>query len=231
MLELVHMTATYSNAMLVAILPHVSDFSKDLALPIPQPITAGQVQEFRPSPVKDFIGGGLMLTNGFWFMFDHGGVNSFRSPDNVFYDQDPAANWPRYAYGKDNMTTNDAIALAQESLTKLGYKPGLLGCDGPPNSLRGPDNTKDGHHVPHCQIRWERYPEPKTADEQASNDVVTVEINMEKKTVTGLHIASRKIWKAPPKIGVEPELERDYKKRLSGTMFIRTNAPASLPKK
>ncbi len=61
MMELVHMTATYSNAMLVAILPQVSDFSKKLDLPIPQPITAAQVQNFKPFPYMDFIGGGLIL--------------------------------------------------------------------------------------------------------------------------------------------------------------------------
>jgi hypothetical protein len=232
MMELIHMTATYSNALLVAILPHVSDFAKKLDLPILQPITVEQVQEFRPSPVKDFIGGGLMLTNGFWFAFNNGYVNSFRSPDNVFYDQDPAVNWPKYAYGKSNMTTNDAITLARDALLKLGYKPELLGCAIPPKSVTGPHDTKDGHHVPHCQIRWERYPEPQTAEEQASNDVVTVEINMEKKTVTGLSVISKKLWKSPPKVGVEPELERDFQKRNKlGSMFVRSNAPPSVPNK
>lgn len=104
-----------------------------------------------------------------------------------------------------------------------------MACDVPPKWFTGPYDTKDGHHVPHCQMRWERYPEPKTADEQANNDFVTVEINMDKKTVTGLTIASRKIWKPPPKLSAEPELEKDYKKRMSGTMFIRTNAPQKLP--
>jgi hypothetical protein len=231
MMELVHMTATYSNAMLVAILPQVSDFSAKLDLPITQPITAAQVQEFRPSPFKDFIGGGLKLTNGYWFMYDKGYVNSFRSPDNVFHDEDPATSWPKYAYGKDNMTTNDAIALARESLRKLGFTPEVLGCDASPQSVTGPYDTKDGHHVPDCQIRWERYPEPKTAEEQASNDVVTLEINMGNKTVIGLSMISQKLRKTPPKLGVEPELQKDYQKRSKlGSMFIRTNAPASVPK-
>jgi hypothetical protein len=231
MMELVHMTATYSNAMLVAILPHISDFSKKLDLPIPQPITASQVVWFNPSPYKDFIGGGLVLSNHCWFSYNNGCVQGFRTPDNVFYDQDPAANWPKYAYGKDNMTTNDAIELARESLRKLGYTPELLGCDAPPKSVTGPYDTKDGHHVPDCQIRWESIPEPKTPEESKDNDIVTVEINMEKKTITGLNITSRKIWRAPPKVDVEPQLERDFKKqKIGGSMFIRTNAPASLPK-
>lgn len=230
-MEFVHMTATYSNAMLVAIIPHISDFSKKLDLPIPQPITSSHVQEFRPSNIKGFIGGGLILTNGYWFAYNNGCVDGFRSPNNAFVDDNPAENWPKYAYGKDNMTTNDAIALARQSLRKLGYTPELLGCDAPPRWFTGPYDTKDGHHVPHCQMRWQRYPEPKNADERANNDSVTIEVNMEKKTITGLGIASRKIWGPHPKVDVEPELEKDFKKRTKlGGMYIRTNAPSTLPK-
>ena len=225
------MTATYSNAMLVAILPQISDFASKLDLPMPQPVTAAQVREFRPSNIKDFIGGGLILTNGYWFASDHGCVCGFRSTDNIFHDDDPANSWPKYAYGEDNMTTNDAVVLARDALSKLGYKPELLGCDGPPRRFTGPYDMKDGHHVPHCQMRWERYSETKTREEQVGNDCVTIEINMAKKAITGLTIASRKIWQTTPKLGVEPILEKDFKKqRIGGTMFIRTNAPASLPK-
>ena len=117
MMELIHMTAAYSNAVLVAILPHVSDFSKKLNLPLPQPITVAAVKEFRPSPYKDDIGGGLMLTNGFWFAFNQGAVDLYRSPDDFFSGLDP--NWPVSGYGKDNMTTNDALALARTSLIKI----------------------------------------------------------------------------------------------------------------
>jgi hypothetical protein len=105
-----------------------------------------------------------------------------------------------------------------------------LHLDRSPQFIQGPFDLKDGSHVPHCKIRWESIPAAKTPEESKSNDIVTVEINMEKRTVTGLHITSQKIWRTPPKVDVEPQLERDYKQRLNGTMFIRTNAPASLPK-
>jgi hypothetical protein len=228
-MELIHMTATYSNALLVAILPHVSDFAKKLDLPMPQPITVAQVQEFKPSPIKDFIGGGLYLTNKFWFLYDHGAVSAFRASNDIFVDEDPAKDWPKYAYGKDNMTTNEAIALARESLTKLGYDPKLLGCDVPPRYFTGPYDLKNGNHVPDCQMRWERYTEPKNYDEQHNNDSVTVEVNMEKKTIIGISIVSQKIWRDPPKVDVVPELESDFKKHSFGPMFKRTNAPPRLP--
>jgi len=83
--QLIHITATYSNALLVAILPHVSDFSKKLELPIPQPITVAQVRRFNLNPYNGHLSGSVVLTNRYWFAFDEGGyVVSFRSPDNFF---------------------------------------------------------------------------------------------------------------------------------------------------
>ncbi|EEF57893.1 hypothetical protein Cflav_PD0843 [Pedosphaera parvula Ellin514] len=75
MLELIHITAAYSNAVLVAILPHVSDFAKKLDLPIPQPIAANQVIWFKQVPFKGQIDGALVLSNNCWFHFSsHGYV-------------------------------------------------------------------------------------------------------------------------------------------------------------
>ena len=90
MMEIIHMTAAYSNAVLLAILPHVSDFSKKLGLPLPQPVTAGQVVWFRPSAYKGSVEGGLILSNRYWYAFANGCVQGFRTPDNAFYDDDPA---------------------------------------------------------------------------------------------------------------------------------------------
>jgi hypothetical protein len=227
-MEFLHMTATYSNALLVAIMPHVSDFAKKLELPIPQPVTAAMVRDFKPSPIKDHIGGGMMLTNGDWFSFNDGAVDGYRSPNDVFVDQDPAKNWPNYAYGKENMTTNDALALARASLTKLGYDPKELGCDIPPWQVNGPIDLNNGHHVPHYQMRWNRYSAPTNADEQHNNDYVTVEVDMQKKVVTGIAIVSRKIWRESPKVDVVPQTEREFKKNQFGPMFKRTNAPTRL---
>jgi hypothetical protein len=223
-LQMIHMTATYSNAVLVAILPHISDFAKKLDLPIPQPIKVEMVTEFRPMPIKGYIGGGVQVSN-YLFSFSMGAVDSFRSSDNVYFDDDPATNWPKYAYGKDNMTTNDAIQLARDTLNKLGYEPKLLACDVPPRSFRGPEDTKDGHHVPYCQMRWERYAEVTSKEQQDDDDIVTVEVNLNKKKIAGLHFTSKKIWREQPKVDVEPVLEP----QSLGKTFKRTNAPPRLP--
>jgi len=120
--QLIHMTATYSNALLVAILPHVSDFAKKLDLPVIQPITTEQVARFAPNRYKGHVGGGIWLTNGYWFLFTQRCVDSFRSPANWFFEQDPAANSKDYL-GQTRMTTNEIVAFAREALLKLGYPP------------------------------------------------------------------------------------------------------------
>jgi hypothetical protein len=210
-------------------MPHVSDFAKKLDLRMPEPITIQNVREFKANPYKDFIGGGVFFTNCL-FAFENGTVQNYRSFDDFFYDDDPGNNINKYV-GKDNMTTNDAIALGRDALNKLGYDPKLLACDVSPRYFTGSQDIK-GLHIPYCQMRWERYAKVTTREEQTNNDAVAIEINMDKKTVVGLHLASRKIWRDPPKIDVEPVLERDFKKPpQTGPMFKRTNAPPAMPQK
>jgi hypothetical protein len=80
-------------------------------------------------------------------------------------------------------------------------------------------------------MRWQRYTEPKNYGEQTNNNYVSIEINMQKKTLTGIAISGRQIWRDPLKIDVPTELEKDFKKRSLGTAFKRTNAPPMLPEK
>jgi len=211
----IHVTAAFSNAVLVAILPHVSDFAKKLDLPISQPITTSQVAHFNVANLKGWVGGGLFLTNHYQFGFSDGYVGVFHNlNDNPFVvSDDPARTWPRFA-GKDNMTTNDAIELARDTLRKLGYDPKLLDADGPPFSIAGPSDMKAGYHFPYCDIWW-------------NDDKVTLnfQIDMNKKTVVGMDLVSTNLLRPNPKIDVVPELESDYQKRIRGNMFIRTNVP------
>lgn len=91
MLSFVQVTAAYSNAVLVAILPQVSDFSQQLDLPVHTPITFGQVARFHCDPRKGQIGGWLKLTNGFEFWYFQGHVNRFASPQCWYRPQEPEA--------------------------------------------------------------------------------------------------------------------------------------------
>src|SRR5437879_1330548 len=89
MLELFQITAQYSNAVLVAIMPYVADFAKRLDLPLAQPVTVAQVASFRCSPRSDHFGGRVTLTNGYEFSFDRGRISQYRSPKSYFSLQEP----------------------------------------------------------------------------------------------------------------------------------------------
>lgn len=223
---LIHVTAAYSNAVLMAILPHVSDCAKQLDLPIAQPITANQVAQFRTMPYKEFTGGGLWLTNGYWFSFEMGYVGSFSSPDNYFRSED--VHWPpnlQRFYGKDNMTTNEAIQLARESFRKLGYKPEDFHVDGPPSSVNGPCDMPDSNHIPFCQVHWDS-PESIIQAMLRHTYNISFEIDMQRKQVVGMNLSSRDFFRPQPKIDIEPELESDYRKRMKAQTSTGTNSPA-----
>lgn len=185
--KLIHMTVTYSNAVLMLVMTNVSDFAKKLNLPIPQPVTAAQVQKFSVYPVKGMIGGVLTLTNGDRFFYEQGYLNTFNARDyNSFPDEmDPVERhklWVEKFRGRMNMTTNEVIEFARESLRNLGYDLQSIGADGPPDEFSGPWKPDDhpNYIIPLCSLAWH--------DKKTSN-TVRIEINADKKRLTHLFLA------------------------------------------
>lgn len=223
MMELIHMTATYSNAVLVAILPHVSDFAKKLDLPIAQPITTEQVSRFSPSPYKDHITGAIWLTNGYWFAFNpRGYVDSFRSPRNALTELEDFMEHPTNYLGQTRMSTNEIVDFARKTLLKLGYTPEVTRASMPPD-LQGPSDLKQGGHLPYCRVAW------RLEDSEDFSDV-HADINTQDKTLVGLSLLFARTNKigTPLKVDVEPELESDFRKRTGVKLFIRSNAPPAV---
>jgi hypothetical protein len=199
-----------------------------------------------PSPYKGYIADGVLLTNGYTFVFhwqgydgEHGLIDSFRAPTNWFFEQEFTDESLTKYFGQDHMTTNEAVAMARETLLKLGYKSALTHADQNP-ALEGPYDLRPpgrpGGHVPYCSVTWAW---PKT-DNLADHNQIRVEINMDLRTVVGMSVGlsptnNFQDFPSTPKIqsGVVPELESDYQKRMkeSGKMFLDTNAPARFPQK
>jgi hypothetical protein len=225
--RLIHMTVAYSNALLMVVMSNVSDFARKLDLPIPQPVIEAQVQKFLPHPIKDYVGGVLTLTNGDRFWFAGGHVGSYRAyknanmpPDEFEYgDDDRLYGWLSTMYGPVNMTTNEMVEFARESLRKLGYDPKALHADGPPTLFDGPYKAR-GNSVPFCRVEW--------TDEEGTN-FITFDINTQRKRVARLSLAGNYFIRPNPKLDIEPELERDFRKRTGAKMFIRTNGPVRPP--
>lgn len=220
--SLIHITAAYSNAVLVAILPQISDCSKQLGLPISTPVTENQVSHFQPPMTTNEFMFAAWLTNRYWFCFSYYNMVSFSSPDNWFTQQN-FENVERFV-GKDNMTTNEAINFARSSFVKLGYKSSDFHLDDPPTDLEGPYDTKKIGHIPYCRVEWSS---PKGETNVLEYRLLQFDIDMQHKQLVGMSLVSRRLQRPVPKIDVMPELESDYRKRTQGHMFFRTNAPPS----
>lgn len=223
MLELLHMTAQYSNAVLVAALPYVSDFSCKLNLPIARPVTMHELAHAGVMPYKGHSDLGIWLANGYWFHVNAGAgfVDSFRAPTDYFYEQ--REDVTKYA-GQEHITTNEVVSVARETLTKLGYDSEDSHTYESP-LLEGPTDTPQGH-IPYCRVKWKW----STGVGVSSTLIhyVNVDINMESKAVVGMEMFfcdTNILPTSPLKVSIDPELEKDYQKRIHRRMFFDTNAP------
>jgi hypothetical protein len=173
-MELIQITATYSNAVLMAILPHITDVAKNLDLPITRPVQPSHIRKFVCDPRKGEIGGWVTLTNGYMFWFLDGHVD-MESPDCYFHLQNPDAI-PRF-YGKRRMTEGEAVAMARRAIRKLGHNPAWLETDKPKVEQPGTAIQDRPKVVPRIRVTWQR-----TALD-GRKTTAEVEINTEAKRV------------------------------------------------
>ena len=218
--QLIHITLQYSNAVLLATLPHVSDFAKKLELPIPIPITTNHVQKFQPWRTAYDVGGWLTLTNGYQFWFAHGNVDTFRTPRNFFVAQDP--DKISEFYGHLKMNRKEALKMARDTIKKLGYSEKTF-LEGLRLEISGPPHSGT-NVIPFYRLEW--------FDSDPVSPKIHFEIDAENKRVVGLFYSNPKFFRPEPKIDVPVELEADYQKRIRGNtnLIYRTNAPQKLPK-
>ena len=198
MFDIIQVTAQYSNAVLIAIMPHISDFSKKLDLPIPQPVTAAQVRHFGCSPRTDLIGGKVVLTNGYEFTFLHGRVEMYRSPQSYYELKDPD-QFPRFL-GTVKLKEKEALQVAHVAIKRLGYTDSLLHADRPPQVKPPPKIGKNC--VPRYKIRW-------IDDTRGSNPAdppTSVEFEVDAATgqIQMMLLFSPDTWRPDPQVNVHP---------------------------
>jgi hypothetical protein len=224
--ELIHMTAAYSNALLVAILPHISDVSRKLELPIVKPVTVEHVLRFRPHPYKGHKSGPVVLKNNYWFAFDEGGyVCGFTSPTNWFSADELAVEHTEYYVGTNTMSSNDIVKLARNTFERLGYPSGLTGTDKEP-SVQLPPTLNDGRTVTYARVEW-----PRNRDSESPPETAGVDVNTQTRTIVGFYLVLPKTnsLTKPLKLDVEPETHAEFMRRNQTKLFTRTNAPPRLP--
>jgi hypothetical protein len=180
---------TWSNVVLTAILPHISEFSARLNLPIPQPITTAQVWGFLPD-CEGKVEGIVCLTNGYRFRFEDGYIREFNAPSVYRGLQDPD-QIPRY-FGEIRLDKDEAIAAARGVLRSLGLSEERLYANFEPRVDLPP--TVKNHRIARYEIAWV-WP-------HASIPSVEMEIDASSGKVLMIHMLHHSLEKPDPVVNV-----------------------------
>jgi len=193
--EFIRVTAEYSNAVLLAVLPYVSDFAQKLDLPVPHPIRVEHVVGCGVLPWRNkdgaIAGGGIQITGGWHFGFQFGYMDSFASPHAYFGLQDPH-EVPKY-FGTVRMTPDEAVALARATIKKLGIPLEYVFAE--QEARIPPLETVGTNVVPRYRVQWVN-PVGGTSAE--------VEVNADVKRVESLLLRSPNLERPPPKVSLVP---------------------------
>ena len=201
MLELVQITAQYSNAVLVAVMPYVSEFSRQMDLPVHKPVTTTQVSQFKCDPRLGEIGGALTLTNGFQFTFLDGRVCVYRSPESYFSLQDPE-QIPRF-YGPVKISEKKALKAARSAMKKLGFDSLVIDADGAPRVT--PPEKIGTNYVARYRFQWLDPTWPGSRESGAAIPaLLDVEVNASNRRIEMLAISDRDTRRPSPVVDVVP---------------------------
>jgi len=195
MYDILQVTADYSNAVLLAVLPYVSDFATKLDLPVQKPVTPAQVREFKCSWRSDQIGGSVRLLNGFQFSFVDGRVALYRSPKSYYSLQDPT-RLPEF-YGEVRVSESQAVGIAHEAIRKLGYSDAMLAADRSP--LIVPPPKVGTNTVPRYRIKWF---DPHSRDPADLLPTIDLEVDASTRAIRMLTLFSPSTFRPQPKVNV-----------------------------
>jgi hypothetical protein len=193
----IDVTAQYSNAVLVAVMPYVTDFARKLELPNHGELKSSAVRHCAINPKLEDVSGGITFTNGYGFSFGRGHITGFYSPHAYSKVRDHR-EIPKY-FGTVKMTKEEAVSLARESMRRLGYRPETVFADLEPD-VTPPEKVGD-NTIPYYEVRW---PDPR------GGKAVTVEINGHKRTLERLTFFTENLSAPSFKVSAEPILRFDH---------------------
>jgi hypothetical protein len=235
----VKVTAQYSNAVLVAVLPYFSNVSKELDLPTPHPITQADIAQFHVLPFREMTAS-ARLKNGCVFNFAFGFVVTYvspRSPLSSHVQRDtPTSNSQKL------MTEQEVVQEARNSILRLGISLSDVFADGEPTvtTYRKPFPNS----VARYRIQWLE-PHGETATDFIINPVTREVERFNFGPLTNLR-------RSPPDLGILPpnddshdmfssqippqEINPEYARQLVPMMFKavddyakKLNLPITLP--
>lgn len=191
----------YSNAMLQAVLPIISEYSKKLELPISLPITMSMIREGPYTGVyysRGEVDTQIELTNGFMFRFEHGYVTTFARLYDTFFS---AVNTNIYAnfIGPINMTAEEVIQLGCQTIRSLGYTerdiPILANKPFVGKDEAAPFKTNGFSRI---QLLWDM----PTKENPYPLAIISMEVDTTTKTVKSICIRETSLRRPPPQIDI-----------------------------
>jgi hypothetical protein len=140
---------TYTNAVLLAVLPDVTRFGEALNLRIGT-VTSNHVQSFHTSSRDTGVESYVRLQDGKEFWHQNGRIKLFISKRSLEYEQS-LERLPSY-YGTNNLSQEQAVKMAERAIHNLGADTGLL-IDGIAPKVTNPQSSY-GKVFPRFQIEW-----------------------------------------------------------------------------
>jgi hypothetical protein len=195
--QFIEVTAQFSNAVLLAVVPYVTNFAAKVELSPSAEFNTGAVRRVVINPRSDDVSGSIWFTNGCKFGFDHGQISYFQAPNAYTVEQDPE-RVPTY-FGSVRMTPAQAIEFAREKLTRLGYSSAAVLFDFEPE-LTLPEKVGT-NVIPVYEVKW--------ADPRGGF-TVEMEVNAKERALKKLRVSSRNIWQSSFRVGVHPPLRPDH---------------------
>jgi len=182
-MPILNFLAQYSNLVCAAVMPHFSDYAAALDLPDCHPIARAAIRRFAVDP-EEPVRCSLELTNGMVFFYEDGHVDVFEDRPHTRHD----------SFGVSNMTPVEAVTLARNCISKLGYSTNQTLLDQDPEVVFPPvygiTNT-----IPYYTIKWPSLSPWGTLE---------AEVDAERKVITRLTMLSEVFERPSPKIPNAP---------------------------
>src|SRR6266496_1375888 len=116
--QFIEASAQYTNAVLLAVLPYVTDFSRKLDLRPTSEFNTNAAARVVLNPKAGDVSGTVWFTNGYAFHFARGHITGFFSRWAYSRERDPDAI-PRY-FGRVRLTKAEAVSMARQAIARLG---------------------------------------------------------------------------------------------------------------
>jgi hypothetical protein len=195
-IEYVRVTPEYSNAVLFAVLPYISEVAEKLDLPVQHPVTGREVVSCSVLPNRR-VEAAVRVRGGWDFGFKGGYVETIQGPHCYSMLQDPDKIAP--FFGKLKMSKAEAVACARDALKRLGIPLESVFAEQEPQ-VEGPHSIGT-NTVPHYQVVW---PDPR------GGPSVEVEVDGNLRRLERLCLRNKVLERAPPKLTVTPPHDPNY---------------------